>query len=85
MRFSTSPVSVHTERCAEKHIGWSRVRVTPTVWQTNLAFYVILAQQEKLGSNSLTNQLVKNRNMAKLTSPRAYMRPRIVVAIVVSL
>jgi hypothetical protein len=50
-----------------------------------LGIYVILAQQEKLGSNSLTNQLVKNRNMAKLTSPRAYMRPRIVVAIVVSL
>jgi hypothetical protein len=27
----------------------------------------------------------KNRNLAKLTSPRAYMRARIVVAIVVSL
>jgi hypothetical protein len=39
----------------------------------------------KLASNSLTNQLGKNRNLAKLTSPRAYMRARIVVAIIVSL
>jgi hypothetical protein len=39
----------------------------------------------KLASNSLANQLGKNRNLAKLTSQRAYMRARIVVAIVVSL
>jgi hypothetical protein len=42
-----------------------------------------LAKQEKLASNSLANQLSKNRNLAKLTSPCAYMRARIVVAIVV--
>jgi hypothetical protein len=47
--------------------------------------HIILAKQEKLASNSLANQLGKNRNLAKLTSPRAYMRARIVVAIVVSL
>jgi hypothetical protein len=45
----------------------------------------ILAKQEKLASNSLANQLGKNRNLSKLTSPCAYMRARIVVAIVVSL
>jgi hypothetical protein len=43
--------------------------------------YLILAKREKLASNSLANQLGKNRNLAKLTSPRAYMRARIVVAI----
>jgi hypothetical protein len=43
--------------------------------------YLILAKREKLASNSLTNQLGKNRNLAKLTSPRAYMHARIVVAI----
>jgi hypothetical protein len=42
--------------------------------------HLILAKQEKLASNSLTNQLDKNRNLAKLTSPRVYMRVRIVVA-----
>jgi hypothetical protein len=42
-------------------------------------------KQEKLASNSLANQLGKNRNLAKLTSPRAYMRAPIVVGIVVSL
>jgi hypothetical protein len=47
--------------------------------------YIILAKQEKLVSNSLANQLGKNRNLAKLISPRAYMRAGIVVAIVVSL
>jgi hypothetical protein len=47
--------------------------------------YIILAKQEKLVSNSLVNQLGKNRNLAKLISPRAYMRAQIVVAIVVSL
>jgi hypothetical protein len=46
---------------------------------------LILAKREKLGSNSLANQLGKNRHLAKLTSPRAYMRARIVVAIGVSL
>jgi hypothetical protein len=44
-----------------------------------------LAKQEKLAYNSLTNQLGKNKNLAKLTSPRVYMRARIVVAIDVSL
>jgi hypothetical protein len=44
-----------------------------------------LAKQEKLTFNSLANQLGKNRNLAKLTSPCAYMRARIVVAIGVSL
>jgi hypothetical protein len=43
--------------------------------------YLILAKREKLASNSLANQLGKNRNLAKLTSPRAFMRARIVVAI----
>jgi hypothetical protein len=47
--------------------------------------HLILAKQEKLASNSLTNQLGKNKNLSKLTSPRAYMRARIVVAIGVSL
>jgi hypothetical protein len=47
--------------------------------------HLILAKQEKLASNSLANQLDKNRNLAKLTFPRAYMRARIVVAIGVSL
>jgi hypothetical protein len=56
------------------------LRATPTVWH-----HIILAKQEKLVSNSLANQLGKNRNLAKPTSPRAYMRARIVVAIVVSL
>jgi hypothetical protein len=50
-----------------------------------LGIHIILAKQEKLVSNSLANQLGKNRNLAKLTSPRAYMRARIVIAIVVSL
>jgi hypothetical protein len=44
-----------------------------------------LAKQEKVASNSLANQLGKNRNLAKLISPRAYMRTRIVIAIAVSL
>jgi hypothetical protein len=48
-------------------------------------WHIILAKQEKLASNSLANQLGKNRNLAKLTSPRAYMRARIMVVIVVSL
>jgi hypothetical protein len=46
--------------------------------------HIILAKQEKSASNSLANQLGKNRNLAKLTSPRAYTRARTVVAIVVS-
>jgi hypothetical protein len=41
-----------------------------------------LAKQEKMASNSLANQLGKNRNLTKLTSSRIYMRVRIVVAIV---
>jgi hypothetical protein len=44
-----------------------------------------LLKQENLASNNLANQLGKNKNLAKLTSPRAYMRVRIVVAIEVSL
>jgi hypothetical protein len=49
-----------------------------------LDIHLILAKREKLVSNGLSNQLGKNRNLAKLTSPRAYMRARIVVAIGVS-
>jgi hypothetical protein len=45
-----------------------------------LGIHIILAKQEKLVSNRLANQLDKNRNLAKLTSPRAYMRALIVVA-----
>jgi hypothetical protein len=50
-----------------------------------LGIYLVLAKQEKIASNSLANQLGKNRNLAKLTSPRADMRARIVVAVVVPL
>jgi hypothetical protein len=50
-----------------------------------LGIHAILAKQEKLASNSLANQLGKNRNLEKLTSSRAYMRARIVVVIGVSL
>jgi hypothetical protein len=50
-----------------------------------LGIHIILAKQEKLASNSLANQLGKNKNLAKLTSPHAYMRARIAIAIVVSL
>jgi hypothetical protein len=50
-----------------------------------LDIHLILAKQEKIACNSLTNKLGKNRNLAKLTSPRTYMRVWIVVAIVVSL
>jgi hypothetical protein len=39
----------------------------------------------KIGLQKFGNQLSKNRNLAKLTSLRTYMRARIVVAIVVSL
>jgi hypothetical protein len=42
-------------------------------------------QVTKSNFNSLANQLDKNKNLAKLTSPRAYMRARIVIVIVVSL
>jgi hypothetical protein len=50
-----------------------------------LGIHLILAKQEKLVSNSLVSQLGKNRNLAKLTSPRVYMRVQIVIVIVVSL
>jgi hypothetical protein len=40
-----------------------------------------LAKQEKLASNSLANQLGKNRNLTKLTSPRVNIRVPIPVAI----
>jgi hypothetical protein len=65
-------------------------QVQPTKSNSNslvnqLGIHLILAKQEKLASNSLANQLGKNRNLAKLTSPRVYMRARIVVTIVVSL
>jgi hypothetical protein len=43
-----------------------------------LGIQLILAKREKL-SNSLANQLGKNKNLAKLTSPHAYMRARIVL------
>jgi hypothetical protein len=49
-----------------------------------LGIHLILAKQEKMASNNLANQLGKNRNLAKPTSPRTYMRARIVIAIVVS-
>jgi hypothetical protein len=49
-----------------------------------LGIHLILEKQEKLTFNNLANQLDKNRNLAKLTSPRAYMRAQIVVAIGVS-
>jgi hypothetical protein len=41
-----------------------------------LGIHIILAKREKLPFNSLANQLGKNRNLAKLTSPRAYMHRR---------
>jgi hypothetical protein len=44
-----------------------------------LGIHLILTKREKLSSNSLANQLGKNRNLAKLTSPRAYMRACIVL------
>jgi hypothetical protein len=50
-----------------------------------LGIHLILAKQEKMVSNSLANQLGKNRNLAKLTSPRVYMHARVVVAIGASL
>jgi hypothetical protein len=50
-----------------------------------LGIHLILAKREKLPSNSLANQLGKNRNLAKLTSSRAYIRARIVVASGISL
>jgi hypothetical protein len=50
-----------------------------------LGIHLILAKLEKLIFNNLANQLGKNKNLAKLTSPRAYMRAWIVVAIGVSL
>jgi hypothetical protein len=50
-----------------------------------LGIHLILAKQEKLASNSFANQFGKNKNLAKLSSLRAYMRVQIVVAIVVSL
>jgi hypothetical protein len=49
-----------------------------------LGIHLILAKQEKSVFNSLADQLGKNRNLAKLTSPRIYMRAWIVVVIVVS-
>jgi hypothetical protein len=53
--------------------------------KNQLGIRLILAKREKMPSNSLANQLGKNRKLAKLTSPHAYMRVRIVVAIDVSL
>jgi hypothetical protein len=50
-----------------------------------LGIHLILAKQEKLASNSLANQLRKNRNLTKLTPRRVYMCVLIVVAIGVSL
>jgi hypothetical protein len=53
--------------------------------ENQLGIHLILTKQEKLASNSLAYQLGKNRNLAKLTSPHAYMHAQIVVAIDVSL
>jgi hypothetical protein len=50
-----------------------------------LGIHLILAKPEKLPSNSLANQLGKNKNLTKLTSPHAYMRAPIVIVISVSL
>jgi hypothetical protein len=53
------------------HVGcvdFSTSRATPTVWQINLAFI-------QFGKPTW-----QNRNLTKLTSRRAYMRARIVVA-----
>jgi hypothetical protein len=67
------------------NLGWGTVGVArnSNSLANQLGIHLILAKQEKLASNSLANQLGKNRNLAKLTSPRAYMRARIMVAIVV--
>jgi hypothetical protein len=59
------------------------------MWSNNLTnqigIHLILGKWENIASNSLANQLGKNRNLAKLTSPRAYTNARIVVAICVFL
>jgi hypothetical protein len=39
-----------------------------------LGIYLILAKREKLVSNSLVNQLGKNKNLANPTSPHIYAR-----------
>jgi hypothetical protein len=57
------------------------------VWRVNSSSIQIWQKYEKLNFNSFINQLGKNTNLAKLTFtfPRAYIRARIVVDIVVSL
>jgi hypothetical protein len=50
-----------------------------------LSIHLILAKLEKIDFQQFGKQLGKNKNLAKLTSPRAYMRARIVVVIGVSL
>jgi hypothetical protein len=49
-----------------------------------LGIHLILAKEENDLQQFGKNQLDKNRNLAKATSPRANMRARIVIAIVVS-
>jgi hypothetical protein len=57
-----------------------RVRKSNSISLANqLGIHLILAKREKLPSNSLAKQLGKNRNLTKLTSPRAYMCVRIVL------
>jgi hypothetical protein len=50
-----------------------------------LDIHLILVKQENWSQTVWQNQLGKNRNLAKLTSPRVYMRALIVVTIDVSL
>jgi hypothetical protein len=51
-----------------------QIRATSNSLGNQLRIHLILAKQEKLTYNSLAKQLDKNRNLAKLTSPRVYMR-----------
>jgi hypothetical protein len=50
-----------------------------------LGIHLILAKQENGPPTVWQTNLAKIKNLAKLTSPRTYMRARIVVAIVISL
>jgi hypothetical protein len=79
----SSPDGTHLQNSREVNIHHTKSNSNSLANQ--LGIHITLAKQEKLASNSLANQLDKNRNLAKLTSARAYMRARIVVAIIVSL
>jgi hypothetical protein len=46
-----------------------------------LGIHLILAKIRKIGLQQFSKSTGKNRNLAKLTSPRVYMRAWIVVAI----